>query len=260
MRRMLTGGMCAFAVLALALTGCAGTEPTGRAKAQQPLQQQNAAVLLPQSLKKIQTESFRFTSTITMDEVEITSSGAFDMADGVGVVKMGMDAAGQDMKLEMRVLGDDMYLSGFAGTGRWIRLDLGKFPAGSMFGEVANPVGNADYLLAVSEDVKDLGDGRYRGTLDLKKYLDEHAGQDRARKLEDALGKLGPEALKTPFEATIDDQGRLTAMKLTMTFDAGDKKTTMVQEARYFDFGTKVEVTKPPADKVTDAPAGMYED
>lgn len=258
MRRMLTGGVSAFAILSLALAGCAGTDTTGPGKAQQPLQQQDAAVLLPQSLKKIQTESFRFTSTITMDEVEITSNGAFDMADKVGVVKMGMDAAGQEMKLEMRVLGDDMYMSGFAGTGRWIRLDLGRFPAGSMFGEVADPVGNADYLLAVSEDVKDLGDGRYQGTLDLKNYLDEHAGQEKAKKLEDALGKLGPDALKAPFEATIDDQGRLTAMKITMTFDAGDKKTTMVQKARYFDFGTKVEVAKPPADKVTDAPAGMY--
>jgi hypothetical protein len=258
---MLTGGVPAFAILSFALAGCAGTGTVATEREQPTVQQRDAGTLVPQSLKNISAESFRFTSTITMDGVEITSRGAFDMAEKVGVVKLRMGAdTGQDMTLEMRVLGEDMYLSGFAGTGRWIRLDLSEFPAGNMFGEAANPVGNADYLLAVSDDVKEIGKGRYQGTLDLKKYLNQHAGQDKAKKLEDALGKLGPDALKVPFEATIDGQDRLTAMKITMTFDAGDKKTTMVQESRYFDFGITVNVTKPSADKASDAPAGMYRD
>jgi hypothetical protein len=256
---MLTGGVSAFAVLLFALAGCSGADTVTSEKADPTVQQQDAATLIPQSLKKIQSESFRFTSTMTMDDVEIKGSGAFDMASKVGLVKLDMGAAtGQDMKLEMRVLGDDMYMSGFFGTEQWIRLDLTKFPAGNMFGEAANPVGNADYLLAVSDDVKEVGRGRYQGTLDLKKYLDEYASPEKARKLEDALGKLGPEAMKVPFEATLDDQNRLTAMKITMTFDAGSKKMTMVQEAKYFDFGTKVDVSKPPADRVTDAPADLY--
>jgi hypothetical protein len=256
---MLTGGVSAFAVLSLALAGCSGADTATPGRAGPTVEQQNAATLLPQSLKKLQAESFRFTSSITMDEVEIKGSGAFDMTRKVGLVKMDMGAAtGRDMKLEMRVLGDDMYMSGFLGTEQWIRLDLTRFPAGNMFGEAANPVGNADYLLAVSDDVKEVGKGRYQGTLDLKKYLDEYAGEAKAKKLEDALGKLGPEALKVPFEAGIDEQNRLTAMKITMTLDAAGKKMTMVQEAKYFDFGTKVDVSKPPADKVTDAPADLY--
>jgi hypothetical protein len=259
MRRILTGGVSAFAVLSFALAGCSGTDTAAPEKAEPTARQIDAATLLPQSLRKLQDESFRFTSTITMDGVEIKGSGAFDMAKKVGLVKMDMGAtAGEAMALEMRVLGDDMYMSGFLGNEGWIRLDLTKFPAGNVFGEAANPIGNADYLLAVSDDVKEVGKGRFEGTLDLKKYLDEHADQSEAKKLEGAIGKLGPEALKVPFEATVDGENRLTAMKLTMTLDAGNQKATMVQESKYFDFGTKVDVAAPPAGEVTDAPTDLY--
>lgn len=254
--RTITGGLAVFAAVSMALTGCSGGNPEATAPESTPTaEKQDAGTLLPQSLKKIETESFKFTSTMTVDGQTIDSSGAFDMADKTGIVKLDMT---EDMSIEMRIIGDDMYMTNPMDKSRWMHLDLTKFEAGSMFGEAANPVGNADYLFAVSEDVKEVGDNRYEGTIDLQKYLDEHATPEQKKKLEESLGKLGPEAKKVPFEAAIDSEGRLVELKTTMTFEVTGEKQTIEQVMKFSDFGTAVDVKKPPASQTEEAPDDLY--
>ncbi|MGH3738125.1 MAG: hypothetical protein ACRDT6_21315 [Micromonosporaceae bacterium] len=134
-----------------------------------------------------------------------------------------------------------------------------KLPAGNTFADAGNPVGNADYLLAVSDGVKETSKGTYEGTLDLKKYAETYAKPEEAKELKEILKDLGPEAQKVPFTATVDDAGRLTSMTTTMKITQDGEKVTVEQEMKYSDFGTKVDVEKPPADKTQEAPASMYE-
>ncbi|MGH3738126.1 MAG: hypothetical protein ACRDT6_21320 [Micromonosporaceae bacterium] len=108
MRRTIAGSVAAFAAVAIALTGCGGDAGTGANPKPSPSAEkpQDTATLLGQSFKKIETESFKFTSTMKIDEVAITSEGAFDLSKKLGV--MSLDLAGQEM--EMRILGTDMYV------------------------------------------------------------------------------------------------------------------------------------------------------
>ncbi|MGH3727571.1 MAG: hypothetical protein ACRDTU_02335 [Micromonosporaceae bacterium] len=256
MIRTITGGLAVFAAVSMALAGCSGGGPeTAGPKTTPTAEKQDAGKLLPQSLKKIESESFKFTSTMTVEGQTIESSGAFDMAKKAGVVEVDM---GKGTSLEMRIIGDDMYMTNLMDENKWMHLDLTKLPAGSTFGEAANPVANADFLFGVSDDVKKVGDNRYEGTLDLQKYLDEHATPEEKKKLEKSLGDLGPEAKKVPFEAVVDSEGRLTELKTTMTFEIKGEKTTMEQVTKFSDFGATVDVAKPPADKTEEAPAELY--
>ncbi|MGH3715007.1 MAG: hypothetical protein ACRDT4_16315, partial [Micromonosporaceae bacterium] len=61
-----------------------------------------------------------------------------------------------------------------------------------------------------------------------------------------------------PFTATVDDAGQLTALTTTMKITVEGKKSTVVQKMKYSDFGTKVDVEKPPADQIQEAPPSMY--
>lgn len=253
MRRTIAGGVAVFAAVAMALTGCGGNGSDAGPKATPSAEKsQSTANLLGQSFKKIETESFRFTSTMKIDEVAITSEGAFDLSKKLGT--MTLDLAGQEM--EMRILGNDMYVEV---VGQWMHIDMDKLPAGNTFADAGNPVGNADYLLAVSDNVKETSKGTYEGTLDLQKYADEYAKPGEAKELKEMLKDLGPDAQKVPFTATVDDAGRLTSMTTTMKITQDGKKVTVEQEMKYSDFGTKVNVEKPPADKIQEAPSSMYE-
>ena len=251
MRRRIIGAVAVFAAVAIAAAGCKSSDTArvqdGPAGAKPPA----PVMVLTQSYKKIETESFKFTSTVTIDQMTVTSDGAYDLGRKVGLANM--EVAGH--KIQMRILDTDLYVEMM---GRWLHVDTTNLPAGNSFAGAGNPVGNADYLLAASDDVKQVGENTYRGTLDLHKYLDKYAKPAQKQQLEKMLQRLGPQAGKVPFEATVDDQGRLTTLKTTMKIERHGRTSTVVQKMRYFDFGTKVEVEKPPADKIQDAPAGLY--
>ncbi|MGH3738900.1 MAG: hypothetical protein ACRDT6_25365 [Micromonosporaceae bacterium] len=254
MRRTIAAGAAVFAAVTMALTGCGGDpDPTVGGKPTPSAEKSRSApALLAQSYRKIEGESFRFTSTMTVDDVAITTEGAFDPAGKVGTATL--DLAGQEM--ELRILGKDMYVEVL---GQWLHLDMDKLPAGSTFADAGNPVGNAEYLLSASDDVKQTGKGTYQGTLDLRRYAEQHATPEEAKELEETLKELGPEARKVPFTATVDDAGRLTSLATSMKITAEGRKSTVVQKIAFSDFGTKVSVAEPPADKIQEGPSSMYE-
>src|SRR5690606_28790640 len=204
MRRTLTGGVAVFAAACLALSGCSpktdagGTAAPSSAPAETKL---DPSALLPQSLKNIKNDSFKFTSTTEVNGETITTTGAFDLANKRGTMTLEMGDLGSP--IEIRVIGDDMYMSGYPGVDGWVYMDLSEITGGNTFADAANPVANADFLLAASDDVKEVGDGKYEGTLDMKKYLDEYATEEQKQQLAEALEAAGPDAMKVPFTATV---------------------------------------------------------
>jgi hypothetical protein len=248
MRRRISLAVVGFAAVAIVATGCKSSD-TARLQERPP--EAKPVTVLAESYKKIEAHSFKFTSTVTIDEMTVISDGAYDLARKVGLANV--EFAGH--KIQMRIFDHDLYIEMM---GRWLHVDTTKLPIGNSFAGAANPVGNADYLLAASDDVKRVGEHTYRGTLDLHKYLDKYAKPGQKEQVEKMLDRLGPQAYKVPFEAVVDDQGRLTALTTTMKIERHGKTSTVVQKLKFFDFGTEVSVEKPPADKIKDAPTGMY--
>jgi hypothetical protein len=99
-------------------------------------------------------------------------------------------------------------------------------------------------------DVQSTGDRKYTGTLDLTKATDADIVDKKIVK------DLGEAAKSVPFEATLDDKGRLSSLKINVP--AGTKTKAQTWEVTYSDYGTAPKVEKPPAAETMEAPQAVY--
>ncbi|MGH3750178.1 MAG: hypothetical protein ACRDT8_22585, partial [Micromonosporaceae bacterium] len=109
MRRTIAGSVAALAAAAVVLTGCSGGSSVddsqaagGGSHADHP------DGMVVQAYKNIEAESFRFTSTMKVDDRTVSSTGAFDVAEKVGKTNVTMP---HGQALKVRMLGEDMYMS-----------------------------------------------------------------------------------------------------------------------------------------------------
>ncbi|WP_434742889.1 hypothetical protein [Micromonospora sp. SH-82] len=112
-----------------------------------------------------------------------------------------------------------------------------------------DPAGGEELVKAAS-DIEKAGEGRYTGTVDLTKATDAGAID------EEFVKELGGKAAAVPFTATLDPQGRLTELVLTMPAAGGFPAHDVA--VKYADYGAAPEVKKPPADKVVKAADRVY--
>jgi hypothetical protein len=89
------------------------------------------------------------------------------------------------------------------------------------------------------ETVRGTRTTHFRGTIDEAKYLEKASSKARA-----AIKKAGTNLvpLSQPFDAWIDDQGRLRKLSQNVTANNGDKTATTTE---YYDFGVRVEIKAP---------------
>lgn len=112
-----------------------------------------------------------------------------------------------------------------------------------------DPAGSEDLARAIV-DVQKTGEGAYRGTIDLTKAPDSDVAD------EEMIKELGAAASNIPFTATLDGQGRLTAL----TFELPAVGETAAQEIKIvYEYGAGTPVQPPPADQVIEATDEMYE-
>ncbi len=117
----------------------------------------------------------------------------------------------------------------------------------------ANPGGTLDALRGAG-DVEKVGTDtlrgvettHYRATIDPQKALDKTPA-DLRDKVQQGLDQLGG---SIPVDVWIDGDGQ--TRKITMDIDA--KTGTVATTMEYYDFGTEVDVSAPPADDVFDSP------
>ena len=156
-------------------------------------------------------------------------------------------AAAKELTAAATKLGDDMYMRFTGGLAnvmgkKWMHLDAADLKAGSNFAVLPqdDPTGAQSLAKAVTQVAKQ-GD-TYTGVIDITKAPSLN---------KDSLKALGAKSNTVPFTAKVDGSGRLVEMNVDMSAiapTAGTMKTT------YSDFGTKVKVSKPPADQVTEPP------
>ncbi|NHC47205.1 LppX_LprAFG lipoprotein [Motilibacter aurantiacus] len=198
---------------------------------------------------------------------DVSATGAFDFAAERGSMTVTTGLGGQSVSVKTIVAKDAVYVQNPASPGQWIKQEVPQGLGGLASGNPAAALGvltsaTSDVVLAGEEDVRGDRTDHYTGTIDpaaLAQSLPQ-AQQDQLAALGDAW----------PFEAWIDDEGRLR--KLTMsaggagssagdatsapkpapTGDAGQMSLTLTIEM--YDFGTPVTVQTPAPGSVREAP------
>ncbi|HET8660964.1 MAG TPA: hypothetical protein VFM55_18455 [Micromonosporaceae bacterium] len=254
-RRLAAIGVSALAALSFAIAGCdatgggtGGATPTTAAPSSPEPEPKEA-------LAKAVTELSKTSFKVNMGIGPLRSTGAMDPGAQQGQLSMAISTGAANVTIETVLSGPDMWVkaAGIPGsTDKWMHLDTSKLPANSALGVrpgQLDPAG-AQRLVGSIATVERTGPGRYTGTLDLTKAVDQNVvGKS-------TLDELGDRAKAVPFEATVDAQGRLTNLKLSLGTIQG---IPTVIDVTYSDFGTPVSVTKPAPAEVVEAPPAVYQ-
>lgn len=204
----------------------------------------------------------------------ITAEGAFDYAERKGHVRMplgslGLPGLGADTVAEVLLTADVVYvkLPGVGSTARpWIKVDLAnKKSNAAMIGldqlGVEDPIVSLEVLRGASSGARETGKEtirgakttRYHAVVDMKKALSA-APATRRPQLDRFAAKV--QVSQLPIEVWIDEQGRTRRLEYSVDVPGTGSDAAplrMTARTELFDFGTKVDVTFPPADQVTDA-------
>jgi hypothetical protein len=256
-RHLTTAALSLMTAFALAVAGCGGSDGAG-ANNKPAAQVQDPTTALAEASKKLSQNSFAVNATLGTAG---TMTGKMDPAGNRGVLSSKVTAEGTTVKFDIRVIDTDFYLKmdvgGAALPGmdpkKWIHLDGTKLPANSSLGVKPGELdpANAEKVLKAATKVERVGDRGFKGTLDFSK-LQGVAGISK----KDVTG-LADKGKSVPFEARVDDQGRLVNMKVDVPKVPGVDIESI--DVTYSDFGTKVDVQKPAAGEVNEAPAMVYE-
>jgi enamine deaminase RidA (YjgF/YER057c/UK114 family) len=249
-------------LLALVASACGGSEPTAQ---QAP---QDAVFLAASKTSDAGTYKADISGTVDAagQSVELSGSGEFDGTEKRGTMSMTTTVAGQDIDMDVVYAYPDMYmrfppglLPGLPGGKPWVKIDLAELGKRAGFGSVAlmqsqqqaDPSQGLKYLEGLkdieavgAEDVRGVPTTHYKGVVDLNDLAEKNP------ELKPSVDKLMEQAgvSRIPMEAWIDDDGFVRQIK--ETFDASGATTSMT--IQLYDFGTDVNVEKPPADEVVD--------
>ncbi|PWR06763.1 hypothetical protein DKT68_21395 [Micromonospora acroterricola] len=195
--------------------------------------------------------------TVTMDasvkagNQSITLSGKMDPASKAIQV-----TGNAPEPMEARLIGDAAYIKSdsLEGEKPWMKIDLSKLRPGSSLRQSFDLKAQTGIIGGVVS-AQEVGEGRYSGTADLGKAAEAASTDGGMREGIESSAKLAKDPKAIPFEATVDGEGRLTALSYTIaTKTLGD----LVTDMRMSGFGDKVSVTAPPANETESASEEMY--
>jgi hypothetical protein len=151
-------------------------------------------------------------------------------------------------KVDARAIGNDLYIGTASGptAGQWMHLAVDRLGIGSPYEAAAEPASSAAFLGSVSSGEGSMGCS-YTGEVDLGAL----AGGDQSQP-----AAAGDGALRVPFEAELDNEERLTFVKITLPPEATGS-TSLVMSTRIWDYDTETQVI-PPQGGVIEAPPELY--
>jgi hypothetical protein len=252
-RRVAVVGVAVFA-LAGTVVGCATRNGTSAAATSTPSASPSPSptpepedVLLA-SAKSLATASYKF----TVQSDGLTGTGSADAARDV--MHGTFTGRQQNVSVTMDIIIDfDVHMKMDVGplnkslgipAGKYLHIDALKLGENSTL-PVFPGRGPLDVAGLMASLVVRSTDGRsFSGTVDLTKAT----GDDTPNA--DLLQKAGDKAKSVPFTATLDDQGRMTHLKI----DGSAIDPNLVVEATYSDFGKAADVTPPDSSQVVEAP------
>jgi hypothetical protein len=252
-------GLVTTAAVALAVAGCDNATTTATptvvtpsagassASAADPA----AASQLAAATAKLDQTSFKITVT-SGSGFKLT--GAIDAPNSNGTADVTATGPNASVSIKTLLIGQDLYvrIPGITKNNSWTHVDGSKLPADASIGlrpGQIDPVNTAS-LLSSTTDVHSTGSNSYAGTLDLTKA----AGLAGISKV--TIDGYGQAASQVPFTAGLDSQGQL--QELTINLPAVNGQKTEPIDALYTDYGAPVDVQRPAASEVTEAPDSIY--
>lgn len=209
---------------------------------------------LDEAAKVFAGTSYKFTVTAG----EGTFDGGFDPTGNTLATGLSASDQGTTVTVSTLVTGADHYVRvtglpypGFDGK-TWYRLDANRLRSVASLGitDLRDPTG-VQALIAAATRAEQAGERRYTGTADLT-GMRTWGPVDQAD-----IGGLRDKAKAVPFEAELDDKGRLVRLKVVVPAHGLTAENTVA--AVYKDFGAKVNAAKPADGEVEDAPQEIYQ-
>lgn len=203
------------------------------------------------------------TTRIGDQDVAFSGEGAFDYAKKTGQLAFSVPgpdgSAGTGGTIEQRIVGEALYLSLPQQKGVFYKLRVSDV-AGTSLGSSTDPTASLQALQAVTtveevgkEQVRGQEVTHYRGEFDVSEAIDKAQGSVKTIL---STGLRGATVEQVPFDAYLDDEGRLVKMssrlELPPNARTGGKPLTSETTVELFDFGTTVAVEVPPAASVRD--------
>ncbi|MER7757818.1 hypothetical protein [Kitasatospora sp. NPDC097643] len=271
--RSAAGAALLAAALAGLATGCSAGSAGGSADQQSAVPDQLAADPLT-AVRNAADITGRTGSAHTATELTTESSekkavfsgtGGYDYVKRIGRLEVAVPpGAATTGKIVEVVLPGTVYLQNSGAKvpeGKWVKLDVRQLPDGNLVSSGATDPATAAGALRGAQKAEAVGtdtvDGvalhHYRGTLDLAKAADATGGRGG-----DGL-RMGGQTFtvkEVPYEAWLDDQGRLHKVVEVFTFAgvAGSKEAKdqvkVTSTTSLSDFGKPVEAAEPPASDI----------
>lgn len=239
------------------LVGCGGAESAPPGPAPEELIRAAAAQTTGAGSSKFALSS---TTSIGAQDVTASGEGAYDYTKQSGQLTFVLPGRGGQRsggKVELRILGNDLYLMAPQEPGAFFKLLVSDL-AGTAFGNSTDPVAVLQALDGVgtvttvgTERVRDVETTHYSGEYDVAQALAKAQG---AAKL--ILKTTLQTAQRVPFDVYLDQQGRVVKfeqrVQLPASAQTGGQPLVSTFLLELFDFGTPVNVSVPPADMVRD--------
>ena len=259
-RRLAVAGVAVFAAAGL-LAGCGAKKgndvaasPTAKASPSPTLALAPKDALLA-STKSLATTSYKF--TIKSDS--LNGSGTADPVKKAVTLQAVGQESGASIKLDFIGIAPDLYAKVDLGglnsqlgisTDKYLHIDSTRLGANPSLpigidGDPANVAG----VLAGLNDVKTSDGKTFTGTVDATKMTGDRVPDS------DAVRKAGDKAKAIPFTAVLDDQGRLTDLKV----DGASIDPQLAFEATFAGFGSVATIAKPDAAQVVEAPDAVIQ-
>lgn len=248
------------ALVAVAVSGCGGAATTGERT--DTLAPQAALAAAVSQAEQVRSSRFSLSTTTEIggQRTELGGEGVFDYAAQSGEMTFTLPRGGGDLR--QRVVDDVMYLQLPQEPDVFYELRLSDL-ADTSLAASTDPTGGLQALRGAGDDVAEIGSEdirgaattHYRGTLDVNKSLEALKGPMRDA-LEQALSTS--DLREVPFDAWIDEEGRLRRFDQTMTIanpQVPGQSIEVSTRLEMYDFGVEVDVEAPPAEQVRDGAA-----
>jgi hypothetical protein len=253
-RRWAVVGVVVAACAALATAACNIASDVSGTTA--PTSQADPKDELIAAVGHLKTTSFKATAKLSGG---INGDATVDPVAKAGTQRMAlaMPAGGPSITTEQRVVGGETYLrvefknmrdAPKLPTG-WMKVDLAKVDKPQNFTvEDPDPASLAKELFKGLGTVERAGERKFKGTVDLTKATESGIVND------DMVTELKDQAKAVPFEAAVDEKGRIASFRLLVPQRGQEAAETW--EVAYSDWGVPVMVEKPA--NAIPAPAEAY--
>jgi uncharacterized protein YaiE (UPF0345 family) len=256
-RRIAVVSLLAATSFGMAACTTPSTNSPGSAPTTTTAPQLSAADAFTKALGTLKTTGFD--ATVTQDSIGVTIKSSVDYSTKSASQSATVSAGGLNLSVDVIEVNSDLWVKADMGPlarganidkTKWYKVDASKLKPDALPFDLsgAEPLGIGSVFTSVS-NVARTDATHLTGTVDLTKATGPEA-PDKS-----TITDAGAAAAAVPFVATLDDQGRLTELKLTPA--AANKDLDF--DVTFSNYGSPTSISAPAAADVLPATDGIYQ-